>query len=362
MSQRLHNFCAGPAALPTPVLERVQREMLDWQGYGVSVMEISHRHKPFMDLVSQAEANLRTLMHIPDDYKVLFMQGGATAQFALLPLNLLGDKRQADYIDTGIWSAKAIAAMKPYGKANVVASSKAQHYLTVPCQEALFISPDSAYVHYCPNETIGGLAFDYVPDTGDIPLVADMSSIILSAPIDVSQFGVIYASAQKNIGPAGITLLIVREDLLGKARFDTPRPFNYELQCDNHSMLNTPPTFAWYLTALVFEWLLEQGGLAMLAKQNRAKAEALYTVIDSSRLYVNHVHPANRSIMNVTFTLLDETLQAIFLHAAKDNGLLYLKGHRCVGGIRASIYNAVSMTSVQALIDFMLDFEQTHWE
>jgi phosphoserine aminotransferase len=361
MSKRAHNFCAGPAALPTSVLQRAQEEMLNWQNRGVSVMEMSHRHQSFMDLVTQAEANLRQLMQIPDNYKVIFMQGGATAQFSLLPLNLLADKTQADYIDTGIWSSKAIKAMAPYGKANVIGSSQQQDYLQVPQQAELKLDPNSAYVHYCPNETIGGLAFDYIPDTGDVPLIADMSSVILSEPIDVSRFAMIYAGAQKNIGPAGITLLIVREDLLGKARFDTPGIFNYQQQWQNDSMLNTPPTFSWYLAALVFEWLLEQGGLAKIGATNHAKAAALYAAIDSSDLFVNKVNKANRSIMNVTFTLADDGLNNVFLQAAEANNLLNLKGHRSVGGMRASIYNAVPMESVEALIGFMQDFEQRHW-
>jgi len=362
MSNRAHNFCAGPAALPTAVLERAQKEMLNWQNRGVSVMEMSHRHKSFMDLTAQAEANLRQLMQIPENYKVIFMQGGATAQFSLLPMNLLGDKTQVDFVDTGIWSTKAIKAMAPYGNANVIASSQTQNYLCVPQQADLQISSDSAFVHYCPNETIGGLAFDYIPETGGIPLVADMSSVILSEPMDVSKFGVIYAGAQKNIGPAGITLLIVRDDLLGKARFDTPGVFNYQQQWQNDSMLNTPPTYAWYLASLVFEWLLENGGLEAMGKQNRAKAAALYNAIDSSSLYDNKVNTANRSIMNVTFTLADEALNAVFLAQAEANGLLNLKGHRSVGGMRASIYNAVPMESIEALISFMQDFEQQHWK
>ncbi len=283
MSNRAHNFCAGPAALPTGVLQRAQAEMLNWQNRGVAVMEMSHRHQSFMELVGQAETNLRQLLQIPDNYRVIFMQGGATAQFSLLPMNLLAGKVQADYIDTGIWSTKAIKAMAPYGTANIIASSQQQQYLCVPQQADLQVNPNSAYVHYCPNETISGLAVDYVPDSGDVPLIADMSSVILSEPIDVSRFGMIYAGAQKNIGPAGITLLIVRDDLLGKARFDTPGVFNYQQQWQNDSMLNTPPTFAWYLAALVFEWLLEQGGLASMGQQNRAKATALYSAIDRLR-------------------------------------------------------------------------------
>jgi phosphoserine aminotransferase len=360
-SQRQFNFCAGPAALPLAVLERAQLELLDWQGRGVSVMEMSHRHPAYMAMAAAAEVNLRQLMNIPANYKVLFLQGGATAQFAFLPLNLLGNRDSADYIDTGIWSTKAIDAMAPYGEAKVIASSQGQNYHQVPRQEQLQLNANAAYVHYCPNETIGGLAFDYVPNTGDVPLVADMSSIILSEPIDVAQFGVIYAGAQKNIGPAGLTLVIVREDLLGQARADTPRPFNYALQAANDSMLNTPPTYSWYLAGLVFEWLLERGGISAMAQQNQIKADLLYQTIDQSRLYSNAIAVPNRSKMNVTFMLADESLNTLFLQQSEAQGLLHLKGHRSVGGMRASIYNAVPVEAIKALIAFMQDFEQRHW-
>jgi phosphoserine aminotransferase len=361
MSTRQFNFCAGPAALPTAVLELAQAEMLDWQGRGLSVMEISHRHPAYMALVQEAESKLRQLMGIPNNYKVLFMQGGATAQFALLPMNLLGTKTQADYIDTGIWSAKAIAAMAPYGVVSEVASSASSGYLKVPTQADLKLNKDAAYLHYCPNETIGGLAFDYVPKTGAVPLIADMSSTILSEPIDVTQFGVIYAGAQKNIGPAGLTLVIIREDLLGSAWATTPNPFNYTLQAANDSMLNTPPTYSWYLAGLVFDWLLQQGGLGAMAEINAAKARLLYQTIDESQLYSNNILIANRSKMNVTFTLADEALNAEFLQQAETKGLLNLRGHRSVGGMRASIYNAVPEAAVCALVAFMNDFETRHW-
>jgi phosphoserine aminotransferase len=301
------------------------------------------------------------LMGIPNNYKVLFMQGGATAQFALLPMNLLGPKTHADYIDTGIWSAKAIAAMAPYGTASQAASSASNNYRNVPSQAELVLNRDAAYVHYCPNETIGGLAFDYVPNTGTVPLIADMSSIILSEPIDVSAFGVIYAGAQKNIGPAGLTLVIIRDDLLGGAYNTTPNPFNYALQAANDSMLNTPPTYGWYLAGLVFDWLLEQGGLEVMAEKNAAKAELLYQAIDESQLYSNNILVANRSKMNVTFVLADAALNDRFIQQAQDHGLLNLKGHRSVGGMRASIYNAVPAAAVRALVAFMKDFEIRHW-
>ncbi|MCO4837510.1 MAG: 3-phosphoserine/phosphohydroxythreonine transaminase [Oceanospirillaceae bacterium] len=360
MSKRLFNFCAGPAALPTAVLEKAQEELLDWQGRGLSVMEISHRHPAFMCIAQEAESKLRQLMDIPSNYKVLFLQGGATAQFALLPMNLLGSKTQADYIDTGIWSAKAIAAMVPFGTALEAGSSAGDGYRTVPSQAQLKLNDQAAYVHYCPNETIGGLAFDYVPDTGLVPLVADMSSTILSEPIDVTKFGVIYAGAQKNIGPAGLTLVIVRDDLLGDALDTTPNPFNYALQAANDSMLNTPPTYGWYLAGLVFDWLLQQGGLGVMAQKNAAKAQMLYQAIDDSQLYSNNIHSANRSKMNVTFTLADPALDSEFLKQAQANGLLNLKGHRSVGGMRASIYNAVPQEAIDALVAFMNEFETRH--
>lgn len=361
MSARHFNFCAGPAALPTAVLERAQAEMLDWQGRGLSVMEISHRHPDYMAMAQDAESKLRQLMGIPSNYKVLFMQGGATAQFALLPMNLLGPKTHADYIDTGIWSAKAIAAMGPYGTAFEAASTASNGYRYVPSQADLKLSKDAAYMHYCPNETIGGLSFDYVPNTGNVPLIADMSSTILSEPVDVSAFGVIYAGAQKNIGPAGLTIVIIREDLLGRASNTTPNPFNYALQAANDSMLNTPPTYGWYLAGLVFDWLLEQGGLEVMAEINTAKAELLYQAIDESQLYSNNICVANRSKMNVTFVLADEGLNDQFMQQAQDNGLLNLKGHRSVGGMRASIYNAIPLAAVHALVAFMKDFETRHW-
>lgn len=361
MSKRQFNFSAGPSALPSAVLEQAQEEMLDWQGRGLSVMEISHRHPAYLEVVQAAESKLRQLMAIPDNYKVLFMQGGATAQFALLPMNLLGLNTHADYIDTGIWSVKAIAAMAPFGVALEAGSSASNGYQSVPSQAQLKLNPDAAFVHYCPNETIGGLAFDYVPDTGAVPLIADMSSTILSEPIDVTQFGAIYAGAQKNIGPAGLTLVIVREDLLGRASATTPNPFNYTLQAANDSMLNTPPTYSWYLAGLVFEWLLQQGGLVAMAQKNAAKAQWLYQAIDKSEFYSNHIVAANRSKMNVTFKLADDTLDGQFLQQAEAHGLLNLKGHRSVGGMRASIYNAVPEVAVHALVAFMKDFEKRHW-
>ncbi len=358
MQQQYYNFCAGPAALPTTVLQRAQDELLNWQGRGVSVMEMSHRHPAFMELAETAEINLRRLLNIPNHYKVLFLQGGATTQFAVLPMNLLADLASADYLDTGIWSAKAIAAMAPFGQARLAANFAGKNQ--VPSKTQLQLDPQAAYVHYCPNETISGLAFDYVPDTGSVPLVADMSSVLLSTPLEVNRFGLIYAGAQKNIGPAGLTLVIVREDLLGRARPETPGPLNYTLQAAQNSMLNTPPTLAWYLAAMVFEWLLEQGGLSTIAEQNQLKARLLYEQIDSSTLYINTIKPTCRSMMNVTFTLDNPDLEILFLAQAEAAGILSLKGHRAVGGMRASIYNAVPVAAVKTLIEFMADFERRH--
>jgi phosphoserine aminotransferase len=355
---RVFNFSAGPAALPEAVLKQAQAEMLDWNGSGMSVMEMSHRGKEFMSIAEQAEADLRRLMNIPDNYKVLFLQGGASAQFAMVPLNLLRGKTSADYVNTGAWSKKAISEAKRYASVNVVASSEDSNFTTVPAFDSWNLSADTAYVHYTPNETIGGVEFHWVPDTGDVPLVVDMSSTILSRPIDVSRFGVIYAGAQKNIGPAGLTLVIVREDLMGQVLEGTPTMFNYQIHADADSMYNTPPTFGWYLAGLVFKWLLDLGGLEGMAEINRRKAENLYAAIDGSDFYTNPVDPACRSWMNVPFTLANPELDPVFLAEAKEQGLVTLKGHRSVGGMRASIYNAMPEEGVDALIAFMADFEK----
>jgi phosphoserine aminotransferase len=357
---RLFNFSAGPAALPTPVLERAQAEMLDWQNLGCSVMELSHRGKPFMALAQKAEADLRELMSIPDNYSVLFLQGGASSQFASVPLNLMGQKQAADYYYTGTWSRKAIAEAKRYGEINIVGDMSANNFTTLPDEGSVPVSDNAAFVHYTPNETIHGLEFSYVPETGGAPLVADMSSNILSQPIDVSKFGIIYAGAQKNIGPAGLTIAIVREDLIGHALPQTPAMLNYQSQADNDSMYNTPPTYSWYLAGLVFEWLKEQGGLSVMADINQRKAKLLYSAIDKSGFYANPVNSAYRSIMNVPFTLADTALDALFLEQSHAAGLLALKGHKEVGGIRASIYNAMPYEGVEALVDFMAEFERTH--
>ena len=353
---RAYNFSAGPAMLPEAVLRQAREELLDWRGSGMCVMEMSHRGKEFMSIAEQAEADLRELLNIPVDYKVLFLQGGASSQFAMVPLNLLRGKKQADYLNTGMWSKKAIAEGKRFCDVNVAASSEAQKFTTVPPRDTWQCNPDAAYLHYTPNETIGGVEFDGIPEVGDVPLVADMSSTILSRPLDVSKFGVIYAGAQKNIGPAGLTIVIVREDLIGQALPGTPTMFDYKAHADNDSMYNTPPTYGWYLAGLVFAWLKQQGGLAAMAEINRRKAEKLYAAIDESGFYANPVEPAYRSWMNVPFTLANPDLDKTFLAEAKDAGLLTLAGHRSVGGMRASIYNAMPEAGVDALVDFMGDF------
>ncbi len=357
---RVYNFSAGPAMLPQAVLERAREEMLDWRDSGMSVMEMSHRGKEFMSIAGQAEADLRELMGIGDDYAVLFLQGGASTQFAAVPMNLLRGKSKADYLNTGAWSKKAIAEGKRYAEVNVAGSSEDANFTTVPRQADLHLDPQAAYVHYTPNETIGGVEFPYVPDTGDVPLVADMSSTILSRPIDVSKYGVIYAGAQKNVGPAGLTLVIVRKDLMGEVLDFTPTMLNYQVQADNGSMYNTPPTYSWYLAGLVFDWLKQMGGLEKMAEINQRKAQKLYAAIDDSDFYQNPVDPECRSWMNVPFTLANPELDSVFLEEAKAQGLTTLKGHRSVGGMRASIYNAMPEAGVDALVAFMADFEKRH--
>lgn len=356
---RAYNFCAGPAALPTAVLERAQTELADWHGRGLSIMEMSHRSDDFVGVAEKAEADLRKLLDIPSNYKVLFLQGGASLQFSAIPLNLLGAGQTADYIDTGIWSQKAIEEARRFGQINVAASSKAGGYKHVPAQTEWQLTQGAAYVHYTPNETIGGLQYDFIPQV-DVPLVADYSSSILSEPLDVSKFGLIYAGAQKNIGPAGLTIVIVRDDLIGKAQSGIPALMDYAAQAKNGSMINTPPTFAWYLSGLVFEWLLEQGGVTAMQAINQQKAELLYGYIDQSGFYANPIAKANRSIMNVPFTLADSSLEKAFLAESEAAGLLNLAGHRSVGGMRASIYNAVPLEGVQALVNFMQEFAKRH--
>ncbi|MET0051054.1 MAG: 3-phosphoserine/phosphohydroxythreonine transaminase [Candidatus Thiodiazotropha sp.] len=357
---RVFNFSAGPAMLPEEVLSQAKEEMLDWQGSGMSVMEMSHRGKEFMSIAAQAETDLRSLMAIPDNYKVLFLQGGASSQFGMIPMNLTRANRKVDYINTGSWSKKAIGEAKRFADVQIAATTEASKFTGTPAQSELQLSGDAAYVHYTPNETIEGVEFPYVPDTGAVPLVADFSSTILSRPVDVSRYGLIYAGAQKNIGPAGLTLVIIREDLIGEAIDGTPTMFKYATHSDSGSMYNTPPTYGWYLAGLVFKWLQDKGGLEGMAEINRRKAESLYRAIDASDFYNNPVDPESRSWMNVPFTLADAALDARFLEGAGAAGLKTLKGHRSVGGMRASIYNAMPEAGVQALIDFMAEFERVN--
>jgi phosphoserine aminotransferase len=354
---RSYNFCPGPAALPESVLEIARDDMLDWHGSGLSLMEMSHRSPEVVGVAEHAEQTLRSLLGITDDYAVLFLQGGASMQFSAVPLNLLGDKSGADYVNTGQWSKKAIAEGRRYTEVNVVASSEDTNFSTIPAQQTWQLGKDAAYLHYTPNETIGGVEYFWTPQV-DVPLVADMSSTILSRPIQVEDFGVIYAGAQKNIGPAGLTLVIARRDLLGQAHAMCPAMLNWQVAADSDSMYNTPPTFALYLAALVFDWLVEQGGLDAMEALNRRKAQKLYAMIDTSAFYANPVELESRSLMNVPFTLADANLDKLFLKESEAAGLLNLKGHRSVGGLRASIYNAVSEAAVDALIAFMQDFEQ----
>ncbi len=358
---RAFNFAAGPAALPVAVLEQARDELTDWDGSGMSVMEVSHRGKPFIAVAARAEADLRELLAVPAGYQVLFVQGGATAQFSAIPLNLAAEAASVDYVNTGAWSKKAILeAQRLVGTVNVIADEAASRYTRVPPRAALRPSPGAAYLHYTPNETIGGVEFPYVPDSADVPLVADMSSTILSRPIEVARFGLIYAGAQKNIGPAGLTVVIVREELIGRARAGTPAVFDYKAVADEGSMLNTPPTFAWYLAGLTFKWLKAQGGLAEMGRRNHAKAQLLYAAIDGSGFYANPVAPECRSWMNIPFTLKEPELDASFLAQARAAGLVNLEGHRSVGGMRASLYNAMPPAGVQALVDFMKEFERRH--
>ncbi len=357
---RAFNFCAGPAALPEAVLQQAKEEMLDYQGYGASVMEMSHRSPVYGEIAKTAEQDLRDLLNIGDDYAVLFMQGGASTQFATVPLNLLPEGKAADYIVTGRWSQKAVEEASRFGHINVAASSEDNgKFTTVPDQSSWQLTDGAAYVHYCANETVDGVQFPGIPET-DAPLVADYSSNILSQPLDVSRFGMIYAGAQKNIGPAGIVVVIVRRDLLGNASANTPVMLNYKVQDDKDSMYNTPPTYSWYLAGLVFKWLKQQGGVKAIGEINARKASKLYGFIDSSDFYSNHIQAAYRSQMNVPFFLADNALDGTFVSEAEEAGLLNLKGHRSVGGMRASLYNAVPEAAVDALIDFMKEFERTY--
>ena len=357
----IYNFSAGPAVLPREVLLQAQAEMLDWHGSGMSVMEMSHRGKEFISIAAQAEADLRELMAIPDNYKVLFLQGGAHLQFSMIPLNLLRGKLSADYVNTGEWSKKAIAEAKKFSYVNVAADNSDKKCTYVPAFDTWKLDKDAAYVHYTPNETIGGVEFNWVPNTGIVPLVADMSSNILSRPVDVWKYGLIYAGAQKNIGPAGLTLVIVRDDLIGHANPGLPTMLDYKTHADNESMYNTPATYGIYIAGLVFQWLKKNGGIGAMERNNIAKADLLYAAIDNSNgFYVCPVHKSDRSRMNVPFTLKDANLDGDFLKQADARGLLQLKGHRSVGGMRASIYNAMPIEGVRALVDYMGEFAQKH--
>ena len=357
---RIFNFSAGPAVLPEPVLREAAAEMLDWHGSGMSVMEMSHRGKEFIGIADKAQSDLRALLAIPNNYKVLFLQGGAIAENAIIPMNLLKEKSAADYVNTGEWSKKSIKEARKYCAVNVAASAEDKNFTYVPPQESWKLSKGAAYVHVCTNETIGGVEYHWTPDTGDVPLVADMSSHILSRAIDISRFGVIYGGAQKNVGPAGLTLVIVRDDLLGEALPITPSAFHWKEQAEADSMVNTPATYAIYIAGLVFEWLKGQGGVPAIEKQNIAKAALLYDFLDRSDFYSNPVRKEDRSRMNVPFRLRDESLDEAFLKGAKERGMGQLKGHRAVGGMRASIYNAMPVEGVRALVEYMGEFEKRH--
>ncbi|PTR10056.1 phosphoserine aminotransferase [Nitrosospira sp. Nsp5] len=362
--EHIYNFSAGPAVLPAEVLQQARDEMLDWHGSGMSVMEMSHRGKEFMSIAAKVEADLRELIGIPGNYKILFLSGGASSQFAMVPMNLLRGKKSASYVNTGEWSKKAIKEAKRYCTVNIAASSEDANFTYVPPQDRWNIDPDAAYLHYTPNETIGGVEFNWIPDltrlNTDMPLVADISSTFMSRPLDITRFGLIYAGAQKNFGPAGLTVVIVREDLLGTTLAGTPTMFDYKIHADNDSMYNTPPTYPMYIAGLVLEWLKKNGGLAAMEKINIAKAKLLYDMLDTTDFYHCPVAKSDRSRMNVPFTLKDASLDEAFLKQAKSRGLIQLKGHRSVGGMRASIYNAMPLEGVAALVEFMKEFASNH--
>jgi phosphoserine aminotransferase len=357
---RVFNFSAGPAALPEPVLHEAAEEMLDWHGSGMSVMEMSHRGKEFIAIHAEAQALLRELLGVPANYRILFMQGGAIGENAIVPMNLLRGHAGADYIDTGEWSKKSIQEASRYCQVNVAASAKDSGYTTIPPRESWKLDPQAAYVHICANETIGGVEYHFTPEVGAVPLVADMSSNLMSRPISVAKYGLIYGGAQKNIGPAGLTIVIVRDDLIGQAMPLTPSAFNYKEQSDNDSMLNTPPTYAIYIAGLVFRWIKAQGGLAAMEKHNLAKAALLYDYLDTTSFYSSPVARDCRSLMNVPFKLRDAPLDEPFLKGALARGMVQLKGHRSVGGMRASIYNAMPLEGVRTLVAYMKEFESRH--
>ena len=357
---RVFNFSPGPATLPEPVLRKAAAEMLDWHGSGMSVMEMSHRGKEFMGIYEKALTDLRSLLAVPSSHKVLFLQGGAIAENAVVPMNLLAGRSVADYVHTGHWSERSIKEAKKYCTVHIAASSEDKSFTYVPAQRDWKLTPGAAYVHVCTNETIGGIEYQWAPDSGEIPLVADMSSHILSRPVEVAKYGVIYAGAQKNAGIAGLTLLIVREDLLDRALPITPSVFHWKQQASGDSMVNTPACYAIYMAGLVFEWLLGEGGLAAIEKKNIAKSRLLYDCIDGSKFYTSPAKKEDRSRMNVPFRVADEKLDEAFLKGAKERGMVQLKGHRAVGGMRASIYNAMPIDGVRALADYMREFEKQH--
>ncbi len=360
---QIYNFSAGPAVLPKEVLQQARDEMLDWHDSGMSVMEMSHRGKEFMAIAEKTESDFRELVGVPKNYKILFLQGGATSQFSMVPMNLLRGKKTADYINTGQWSTKAIEEANRYCTVNVAASSEDANFTYVPTQDKWRLNQEAAYIHYTSNETIGGVEFHWIPEIdpqNNTPLVVDMSSDILSRPLDVTRFGLIYAGAQKNLGPAGLTLVIVREDLLGIPIVDTPTLYNYQVHAKNDSMYNTPPTYAMYITGLVFSWLKKKGGLATMERINITKANLLYDLLDSTDFYHCPVAKSDRSRMNVPFTLRNPALDEEFLKQAKISGLIQLKGHRSVGGMRASIYNAMPIEGVAKLAAFMKEFASQH--
>ena len=357
---RVFNFSAGPAALPEPVLREAAEEMLDWHGSGMSVMEMSHRGKEFLGIHAEAQSLLRELLNVPANYRILFMQGGAIGENAIVPMNMLRGRKGVDYVDTGEWSRKSIQEAAKYCAVNVAASAKATGYTSIPPRDSWKLEPGAAYVHICANETIGGVEYHFTPEVGEVPLVADMSSNLMSRPVSVAKYGLIYGGAQKNIGPAGLTIVIVRDDLLGGAHPLTPSAFNYKEQSDNDSMLNTPPTYAIYIAGLVFRWLKARGGLVAMEKHNRAKAALIYDCLETTDFYASPVAKDCRSLMNVPFKLRDASLDDAFLKGAQERGMVQLKGHRSVGGMRASIYNAMPVEGVQALVAYMKDFEASH--
>jgi phosphoserine aminotransferase len=358
---RVYNFSAGPATLPEEVLREAQAELLDWHGLGMSVMELGHRTNAYEALSEEVIALTRELLAVPDDYSVLYLTNAARAHFAMVPMNLLRAKQSADYLYTGVWSKLALEEAKRYCAVNVAASSEACQFMRIPDPASWSLNPDAAYVHYAPNETINGLEFPYIPDVGTVPLVADMTSSIMSMPLDIKRYGLIYAGTQKNMGIGGLSLVVVRKDLLGQVLPYTPTMYNYAVHADNHSLYNTPASFAMYMTGLVLKWLKSQGGLSVMAEQNAAKSAYLYQAIDNSKLYYNELDPVYRSRISIPFFLRDKALEAAFLNQAKAIGLVALKGHRLLGGIRACIYNAMTLQGVSKLVDFMREFERQHY-